>query len=250
MKKSKLLVLLFIVMMFPLLTVNADTEMVVRNQAELKEAIENREITTITLGGDIETTEKINITRPLTINGNSHMIKYVGTFGRDNSTDYRTWGGIYVLQVYKTTATIKNIKLTGGNAALLVNGSKVTFEGMIDVSGNGFGGIELGQGQGVTETVKITLGKDADLINTTESEGAPTLWVPADSDAAIVEQNGEVKAILPEQELNLNEIEALFEVIPQTLDNIVVYGTTLILALGSLITLLVMMVKNKEKEFN
>ena len=63
----------------------------------------------------------------MTIDGNGYTMKYVGTFGQAGSTDNTTWGGIYWLQVYNTNATIKDIKLTGGNAALLVNGSNVTF---------------------------------------------------------------------------------------------------------------------------
>lgn len=185
-------------------------EVTVNNQAELKDAIADSTVTTITLGSNIETTEKINITRPLTIDGNGNAIKYVGTFGKTGSTDNTTWGGIYILQVYNTNATIRDIKLTGGNAALLVNGSNVTFEGTIDVSGNGFGGIELGQGSGITTVPKLSLVNGAKIINTTEAENRPTLWVPADTSKAILEINGVEKTITAGMELSLEEIEELF----------------------------------------
>ena len=136
---------LFILLLtcFMITNVNALSK-TVKNQEELKSALNNKDIDTIILDSDINTTEKINITRPIYLDGKNHTIKYVGKFGE--SDDFTVWAGIYVLQVYKTTATIKDIKLTGGNAGLLINGSVVKLEGIIDVSGNGFGGIELGKG--------------------------------------------------------------------------------------------------------
>lgn len=196
----------------------------VNSQAELKSAIEDSSISTITLGSDIETTEKINITRTLTIDGNGHTMKYVGTFGKNASTDNTTWGGIYLLQVYTTEATIKDIKLTGGNAALLVNGSDVTLEGTIDVSRNGFGGIELGQGSGITKVPRLTLVNGAKIINTTESDSKPTLWVPEDTSSAILEINGVEKNLTAGMELTLDEIAELFAIKenPDTSDSLII----------------------------
>ncbi len=210
--KNKNIVIAFLItlLLIPILTVKADSSVTVKSQDELKQALGNNEVTYITLANDIETTEKINITRPVVIDGANHTMKYVGTFGSEKSTDKKVWGGIYLLQVYKTSATIKNIKLTGGNAALLVNGGSVKLEGTIDVSGNGFGGIELGQGKGVTEQVKLTFSDDINLVNSSDSNDAPTLWVPSDSAAAIVEMNGVVKTIESGDELILDVIEELF----------------------------------------
>ena len=141
-----LTILLLAIFIIPVIQVEAKEDTItVNNQQELKDALANDEISTIILGQDIETTEKINIMRPVTIDGNHKTIRYTGTFGSSQSSDNTVWGGIYVLQVYRTSATIRNIKLTGGNAALLINGSTVKLEGTIDVSGNGFGGIELGK---------------------------------------------------------------------------------------------------------
>ena len=145
---------------------------------ELKKAIEDADVDSITLNGNIETTEKLNITHALTIDGAGHTLTYTGKFGSSEATTNTTWGSVYVLQVYKTTATIKNIKLTGANAALLVNGSTVTLEGTIDVSGNGFGGIELGKGTDVTEEPKLVLGENTKLVNSGEdADSNPTVWV-------------------------------------------------------------------------
>ncbi len=227
-------------LVIPMINASALTDRTVKNQSELLEALQDSETKTITLSEDIETTQKINITRPVTIDGKGHTIKYIGTFGDSNSSSNTVWGGIYVLQVYKTTATIKDIKLTGGNAALLVNGSNVTLEGKIDVSGNGFGGIELGQGSGVDQANKLSLSDDATLVNTTDSNDKPTLWVPSDSEPATVIMNGITKKIESGDELRLDVIEELFEIDnkeenPKTGDNIVMYILLGLLASASLI---------------
>lgn len=206
---QKIFFLSILLSVIPVFNVSAKT-VTVSNQDELKNAINDSSVTVINLSNNIETTEKINITRPLTIDGNGYTMKYVGTFGKLGSTDNTVWGGIYLLQVYNTTATIKDIKLTGGNAALLVNGSNVTLEGTIDVSGNGFGGIELGQGSGITTIPHLSLVNDAKIVNTTEAENKPTLWVPADTSKAILEINGVEETLIAGMELTINEIEQLF----------------------------------------
>ena len=182
----------------------------VSNQTELKEALANENIEVIVLANDIETTEKINITRPVIIDGNNKTIRYVGTFGSSQSKDNTIWAGIYVLQVYKTTATIKNIKLTGANAALLVNGSNVKLEGTIDVSGNGFGGIELGKGKDVTTSPHLSLDSINQIINTTETENAPTLWTPIDTEGAILEVAGVKYTLKANEEFSLLELNKYF----------------------------------------
>ena len=212
-------------------SVNAATSKTVNNQSELKEALNDSSISTIILGSDIETTEKINIMRPVTIDGANHTIKYVGTFGSSNSNSNTVWGGIYVLQVYKTEATIKDIKLTGGNAALLINGSTVTLEGKIDVSGNGFGGIELGKGSNVDTAPYLILADNSEIINTTETSDKPTIWVPADTEGAMIEIDGIRFDLEKGEELTLQEINDLANSVenPETNDPIILHITFLIL---------------------
>ena len=212
-------------------SVNAATSKTVNNQSELKAALNDSSISTIILGSDIETTEKINIMRPVTIDGANHTIKYVGTFGSSNSNSNTVWGGIYVLQVYKTEATIKDIKLTGGNAALLINGSTVTLEGKIDVSGNGFGGIELGKGSNVDTAPYLILADNSEIINTTETSDKPTIWVPADTDGAMIEIDGIRFDLEKGEELTLQEINDLANSVenPETNDPIILHITFLIL---------------------
>ena len=224
MKKISKILLLFVltVTLCTTLNVKAATSKTVNNQAELKDALNDSNVSTIILGSDIETTEKINILRDVTIDGNNKTIKYIGTFGSSNSSDNTVWGGIYVLQVYKSNVTLKNIKLTGGNAGLLINGGHATFVGKIDVSGNGFGGIELGKGSGVTEAPKLTLTDDAEIINTTESTDKPTLWVPDDTTGAVIEIGNTEFELNPGEELSLDEINELEESLenPETSDSL------------------------------
>ena len=231
-KKVGLLILL--ITCFITTNVNAESK-TVNNQDELKSALEDKDIDTIILGSDINTTEKINITRPIYLDGNNHTIKYVGKFG--DSDDYTVWAGIYILQVYKTKATIKDIKLTGGNAGLLINGSIVKLEGVIDVSGNGFGGIELGKGSNVDEAPRVDLDSSTELKNSTESNDKPTLWVPDDTYGAVLAIDGVKENLNAGEELSLEEIDDLYivDVNPQTNDNIMVIliiGLSLILVIN------------------
>lgn len=222
-KKRWILLLAIIIglLVIPNIKVSALTESVVHDQAEFLEALQNKEVSTIILGNDIETTQKINITRQVTVDGDNHTMKYVGTFGEEKSSDNKVWGGIYLLQIYKTVATVKDIKLTGGNAAILVNGGTVKLLGNVDVSGNGFGGIELSQGKGVTNQSRMIIDDDTNLVNTTETADTPTMWVPSDSKDAVVEMDGELKTIKSGAELSLTEIESLFsEVSPETSDKL------------------------------
>ena len=243
-KKLLMIFTLLTILLVPFMSAHAESY-TIHNQADLKSALQNNDIDTIILGEDIETTEKINITRNVTIDGANHTIKYVGTFGADGSKNNTVWGGIYVLQFYKTTGTLKDIKLTGGNAGLLINGSNVTFVGNIDVSGNGFGGIELGQGSGVTEKNTLAL-ENATITNTSETEDHPSIWVPDDSAAAEMIINGESKQIDPGHELTMTEVNELFGInIPQTYDNINLIMTFFTLSLVSI----VMGVKLYKKEF-
>ena len=228
-----LVVILMLLTIFPFIKVEALESATVYNEDTLKEAIKNEDIDLIVLSEDIETHEKINITRDLSIDGANHTIKYAGTFkgGNDNTV----WDSIYVLQVYKCNVTIKDIKLTNGNAGLLVNGGKLKLEGKIDLSGNGFGGMELGKGVGVTETPYLEMDKDTDIVNTTETENKPTLWVPDDTEKARVVVDGKDVTFNAGDELMLTKIEEIFDMNnPETGDALLIFG---VLGLIGLITL-------------
>ena len=181
--KGALMVMVGLFALVPMINVNAAEGIAeVKTEQEFLDALADESIHTITLTDNIETQKKININRPVTIDGNGKTIEYVGTF-KGEVYDNTVWGsgangdgqGVYVIQVYRTEATIKNITLTGGNAGLSANGSTVTLIGNIDVSGNGFGGIEMTKGSGVTELPYIKAG-EAVITNTTETATTPTVW--------------------------------------------------------------------------
>ena len=240
--KVKKISIFLILLLSCFITTNVNAESkTVKNQDELKSALTNKDIDTIILGGDINTTEKINITRPIYLDGKNHTIKYVGKFG--DSDDFTVWAGIYVLQVYKTNATIKDIKLTGGNAGLLINGSVVKLEGTIDVSGNGFGGIELGKGANVSEAPRVDLDSSTDLKNDSENSDRPTLWVPNDTNGAVMSIDGVKETLTAGEELSLNEIDELFDIDinPQTNDSIMFI---LLISLGLIGILNINKIKN------
>lgn len=135
---------------------------------ELIDALDDPTKSTINITKDIETTEKLLVSRPVEVNGGGKTIIFKG--------DTEGWQGNYVFHAYTTQGvTIRDIKLTGGDGGLLINGSEVTLTGTVDVSGNEFGGIEVSKGVNVTETSKLNVTK-AELVNETEEYGLPTIW--------------------------------------------------------------------------
>ena len=218
-KHNRLFMFIFMLIAFiPFIDVFA-ASVTVYNEETLKAAIANRDIDQIALSENIETHEKINITRDLTIEGNNHSITYVGTF--KGGKDKTVWDSIYVLQVYLANVTIKDIKLTGGNAGLLVNGGEVKLEGTIDLSGNGWGGIEVAKGIGVTATPKLELTEKTELINKDETSKKPTIWVPDNTEGATLIVGDVEKVLEAGEELTIEEYQELFDINPETGDLIV-----------------------------
>lgn len=186
--------------------VNAET--VVKSEEELLDALQTDE-TTIVLDSDFNTTQKINVVRDVTIDGNGHTITYAGTFWektRDEATgtvtynevnDNTVWsmpedgsGAAYVIQVYMANVTLKNIGLTGGNRGLAVNGGKVTLEGSIVFGNNGFEPIELSHGRDVpAEKVSTLVVNEETLI--ANLDNSEMLFVD-DQDAKLTKLNGEL----------------------------------------------------------
>lgn len=154
----------------------------VKDEAEFRAAMTNAEVKTIELTTDITIENKLNIIQDKTIIGNNHSIKYVGKFKNDG--DKYTWGsaategefkgGVYVIQAYTANVTLRDITLTGANVGLGVNGANVTLEGTVNVTGNGFGGIEVTKGQNVQVLPSLTI--NGTIVNEDEVAARPTLW--------------------------------------------------------------------------
>ena len=214
MKKLKLFLGLFIsaFMVVPFMEVNAAEPVEVTKADELYDYLEGSEVTEVKLMNDIETTHKINVTSDKVIDGNGYKITYVGTFN-GGSSDNTVWGsdaeapydgGVYVIQAYNANVTVKNITLTGGNVGLSANGADLTLEGTIDVSGNGFGGIELTKGAAPTLAVPSLTINNATIVNTTETDKLPTLWTdnlsPEEVESMNIEYNGVKVAVTCDKE--------------------------------------------------
>lgn len=173
MKKSlkiilSMLLIAFMILPYSITTATDANTTTVKNQEELENALGNSSYSTIIIGENFTTDKKINITRDVIIDGNNKTI----TMQMEDNTIWNT-NQAYVLQAYRSKVTIKNLSLTGANAALLVNGADVTLEGNINVSGNGFGGIEVATNGGVLPKVSFN---NAKLTNNSEKYLKPTLW--------------------------------------------------------------------------
>lgn len=106
----------------------------------------------------------------------------------ENTADNTDWTGTYCIQFYNGTYDISNIKATGGNAGIIVNGSTATIGENVDVSGNVFGGIEVSKGTSTSlGDAKLTI--NTPIINTTEAYGKPTVWIDGEG-ASVVDNTG------------------------------------------------------------
>lgn len=173
------------------------TETDVKNLEELTKALENENIKTINIKADIEANAPVKVQRAVTINGGDHTLSFTGLESITGTEDdgliifaettvnnltvnaglgetKSKWVGTYAIHVYNTKAILNNVKATGGNGGILVNGSDVTLTGDIDVSHNGFGGIEVSLGTDLTQVSLNVTG--ATLKNDSEAYGLPTIW--------------------------------------------------------------------------
>ena len=138
----------------------------VSTYADFQEALGDTSVKTIKLGGNFEAPGKINIgKRDITIDGDEHTITFDGSTGWESN----------FLQIYKATATVKDLTVKGGNLAFFVNGGTLNLEGTINMSGN-FGGIGLSQGGGVTEVPTLNIANGAILNYTGESVATPAIY--------------------------------------------------------------------------
>ena len=178
---------------------------------DLKKVMGDSAIKTVNLMADIENIgEVITFSNKVTFNGNNHKISFTLTGQnlvflqpstindltvKSQGTD--SWTSTYATQVYNGQGYIlNNVKFTGGNAGLLVNGATATVTN-IDVSGNTFGGIEVSKGSLATNP--STLYIEGEVVNTTEAYEKPTVWTDGEGvDNKVVGgnffENAEVKA--------------------------------------------------------
>ena len=171
--------------------------------------------TTINITGNIDGIENtIKLERQVTIDGKGNKLSFA-TYPKSNPNGERNgilvaangvhlkdikialnnngqanapeaWQGAYGVQVYNAeNVVLHGYTGVGGDAALLVNNSKVTLTGAVDVSGNEFGGIE------VTNRGTLMVDASVAVVNTTESKEIPTIWI--DGEGTVEGTNGLVK---------------------------------------------------------
>ena len=157
------------------------------------------------MAADITSSAPVNVTRAITLDGQSHKLSFSNTgqaanlvvtgsgavvtnLTVENTADNEEWTGTYCVQFYNGTYEISNITATGGNAGIIINGSTATIGEGVDVSGNAFGGIEVskGTGSGLSDA-QLTI--NSTITNTTEAYGKPTVWIDGEG-ATVVDNTG------------------------------------------------------------
>lgn len=134
----------------------------VSTYADFEQAIGDATVSTIKLDGNIDAPGKISILRDVTIDGGGHTIKFNGDID---------WKSNF-LQVYKATATVKDLTVKDGNLAFFVNGGTLNLEGTIDMSGN-FGGIGISQGENVTAVPAVNFADGVKVTYADEGHETP-----------------------------------------------------------------------------
>ena len=149
----------------------ADGVITVSTYADFKDALADASVNTINLGGDIDVPVdvktgkgQVDITRDVTINGNGN--DYAVKF--DGSPEWKS----NFLQVYKSTVTVKDLTVEGGNLAFFVNGGTLNLEGTINMSGN-FGGIGISQGKNVTAVPAVNFADGVKVTYADEGHETP-----------------------------------------------------------------------------
>ena len=139
----------------------------------------------IILNESIVITEKININYDLEIEG---LVGPFGTIaGFRFEGDVEGWDRNFILHFYKSKSTLRNLNFTGGDAALLVNGSDLTLEDEISFDNHEFGAIEVSKGEGVSEKGILNLADSIRLEYYAENYDTPLVWFDS-SDSVIVNE--------------------------------------------------------------
>lgn len=164
---------------------------IINDESSFTTAVTNPSVKSIEFNSPLEVTKETQITHKISIDGNNQPVSTttqgkVFTFiaGANcsniiiNSTaDNTDWHSSYGIQFYTNENTLSNSKFSGCNAAILVNGGKLTCSGIIDVSNNTFGGIEVSKGSAEGLEPSILDITNATIINTSEEYGKPTIWI-------------------------------------------------------------------------
>lgn len=163
-----------------IMTLDAQPTNTPTNEDELKAALTDNSINTITINSEISISNPIEISRKVTITG-SGILKDIKSAPAENgkpTTNFITItaddvtiegitiqsgaGNKYAVQFYKTSGKLNNVKIYhGGNgwAPVLVNGADVTITGgsISTTSGSPYALIEMAKGDSVNDIPKVTI---------------------------------------------------------------------------------------------
>lgn len=160
-------------------------------------AVADPTISKISVTAPMSVTAESQITREITLEGNGNTVTTdaqgkvftltaggtVSDININSTADNTEWHSSYGLQFYTGEGNVSNVKISGCNAAIIVNGATVTLNGTIDVSNNTFGGIEVSKGSAAGLSAGVLNINGATLINSTEAYGKPTIWIDGNTDA-------------------------------------------------------------------
>lgn len=163
----------------------------VSSSEELEQIFNDNTKNSVSLTGAVEMNKESKITHKITVDGDGNTMSTAaqgkvltlmggGTVRNitiESTADNTDWHSSYGIQFYNSKGTVENAKITGGNAAIIVNSSEVTLKGKIDVSGNTFGGIEVSKGSALNLNPGVLNINGATIINDTEEYGKPTIWI-------------------------------------------------------------------------
>lgn len=163
----------------------------VSSSEELEQIFNDNTKDSVSLTSAVKMNKESKITHKITVDGDGNIMSTTaqgkvltlmggGTVRNitiESTADNTDWHSSYGIQFYNSKGTIENAKITGGNAAIIVNSSEVTLKGKIDVSGNTFGGIEVSKGSALNLNPGVLNINGATIINTTEEYGKPTIWI-------------------------------------------------------------------------
>lgn len=152
--------------------VGVDGQTHVDTAADLQAALNDASVIYITLDADITTTSTILINRSgVRLNGNDHTITYTG--------DAAGWQGHYVVQAFNVSdVEINSLRVSGGDAGILINSSQVVVKGNTHIDNFEFGGIEVSRSSNHSlPTSALTMQGGLWNFSNSEAGGTPSVWV-------------------------------------------------------------------------
>ncbi len=151
---------------------NAMVSSTVTTKDELKTALADSTVDYIELGNNITTDEKLVLDRSnVIISGQDKSINFTG--------DTAGWQGNYVFQIYNASnIEINSLRVSGGDAGILINSSEVLLKGNTHVDNFEFGGIEVSKSSNPGQPNSSLVLQGALWNETfTEANAKPAVWL-------------------------------------------------------------------------